>query len=248
MAKNAQTRNKKIFDLMASLLPNELKIRLVSFAVSTPFRIDLIRLNQQVQTLCQPFEQDELLLSIAKEQVFRSNVFFWPRAVPSIIHVNSDISYLEVDISITINGGWINYPHSFDLPASDAAKFLAIQHFFPKLESLTINVKNTGLITPGAYYVDRFNNSIWAVQYPEGLTTERLVKMYEILQRTKTLALHRWKKDLKLRKTVVFSQDARPMLKYVSPDLTGTDGSITDAHALQKILDWPAVEMAMEHQ
>lgn len=182
------------FSAQLLALHDKLQILLISHMFSTPARISLLTSTQRTKTLCLPLKHDDQLSAIAEEQV-RSNTFFWPLNAPNVTPLAREVRHLGLDLSIAIDGGSVTLPQSSNLTGMQVAKFLAIPYFFPKLESLTINVQNLSSITPGASYVDKIGAQSPAAALPEAMTMERCWKLAEILDRVRELRNARWRKN-----------------------------------------------------
>lgn len=187
-------------------LPEELRIKIIGEMVRINLRISLLVFAQDLETRCLPFKHHDHLLAIAEEQAIRNNVFYWPLAAPAVTLEAEHIRHLEMDLRLTINGGDVLFPRTFDIPTLDAAKLTAIPYFFPKLAALTINVDHTPVLSPGAYYVDHIGFVVPAAGFYEANVMEYCWKIGEILTRARELYFPRCRRDETLKRKVVFKQ------------------------------------------
>ena len=138
--------------------------------VSRSQPISLLVFTQRTQSICFPLKHNDHIHAITEEQVVRSNVFWWPRPAPSVTPFASEVRNLQLDLSISIDGGHLLKASSFDLPGFQVAKIPAVPLLSPKLESLTVNVDNTSSAPPGATDVD-----VSGMQYPTGILLEAMI-------------------------------------------------------------------------
>lgn len=189
-------------------LPDELCIEIVAHTVSVPVRISLLIFSQYTEQLCPPFKQYPKLLEIAKQEVVKSNTFFWPAAAPGVTPFASNIRHLELDIDVKIDGGDLVFAQTLGLPAVEVSKIRTLPNRFPHLETLIVNVDTRPIIFPGTLYAHLSGKLVEATAAPWFVTAERCYKLSQLFEGIRLMRFPVWRRNLRVKKKVVCKQSA----------------------------------------
>ena len=219
---------------------------MIGRAVTCSERIDLANFSRDVKALIAPFACAEKLYAIAEEEVVKVNTFCVTglNYQPAIgVH---EIRHLVVYLPVQIEGTGpvpITGPRSWMTPA-DRATLDNIDTRFYRLESLTIQVIDTGTIDPLASYTMPGGSVFMASATPQLAAAERAVKVYEIARRLKDISLSHLRANAALKRKLVLVQDHRARTTEV-PDITISTSNDETSKAVYHMLDTPRASMTI---
>lgn len=230
-------------------LPDELKTAIIADIGAVPNIISLLTYTQRKNAICLPLKHDDHLLAIAEEQFVRSNLFYWPSSAPSITPLAGELRHLELDLNIVFRGGDIYRPGYYDIPAADAAKIVATPYFFPKLESLTMNVDNSRMVAPleMMYSDPAVPASAHGPVICWGHTTlmDTCGRLAGVITRVKKLQFPQWERKGKLtRKVVLTHSSIYRVCGNVQGPTVYKDPEEFDK-AIYRMMDWPVTTVVI---
>lgn len=191
-------------------LPTELQNMIIAETVRFPEPVPLQHHRQVLRYEASRFAEDETMLEEAVKQFFKTNqsLYWIHKPLDQLHRTASLVRHLNLNLTIMVHGGDVQEESTYMLPPDLVDYIEAIPRVFRFLERLQLTVDNAGWTTPGAEYTLQAypGTSELPDDLPGVLSHDRMSKMAHVLELLRELEFPRWRRDLIVKKKVLFKQ------------------------------------------
>ena len=192
-------------------LPNELQNMIIAETVMFCKPVPLHHHRRALGHDTPTFAADDNLFKEAVEQFFKANWFlYWIDKPLDQLHPTASlIRHLNLTLTISAHGGDVQDVSTYMLRPDDVDYIQIIPRVFRFLERLQLTVDNAGWINGDAWYTSHTwpsGTSAFPNDLPDILSHDRMSKMSHALQLLRELEFPCWRRDLVVKKKVLFNQ------------------------------------------